>query len=103
MEATVIIAFVHLVTKESLKWRKTEGFLGSYYSFKELKKMNSYPSNHSQPKTSAIVPNMKERLASFTLEVSSLENRQSMFLSQIIRPVLGLTSWSLTAGRMIIL
>lgn len=64
MEAPVIIAFVHLVTKGKSQVEKT-GFLGSYYSFKELKKMNSYPSNLIQPKTSLIVPNMKEKISKF--------------------------------------
>lgn len=44
---------------------KTERFLGSYYSFKELEEMNSYPSNLIQPKTSPIVPNMKEKISKF--------------------------------------
>lgn len=44
---------------------KTEGFLGSHYSFKELKEMNSYPSNLIQPKTSPIIPNMKEKISKF--------------------------------------
>lgn len=45
MKAPVIIAFVHLVTKGKSQVKKKKDFWAIIYSFKELKEMNSYPSN----------------------------------------------------------
>lgn len=60
MKAPVIIAFVHLVTKGKSQVKKKKDFWAIIYSFKELKEMNSYPSNLIKPKTSPIVPNIKD-------------------------------------------
>lgn len=65
MEATVIIAFVHLVTKGKSQVEKQKDFWAVIIHSKSLKKMNSYPSNLIQPKTSPIVPNMKEKISKF--------------------------------------
>lgn len=54
--------------KRKVSSGKTEGFLSSHYSFKELKEMNSYPSNLIQPKMSLIIPNTKEKISKFYFE-----------------------------------
>lgn len=88
MEATVIIAFVHLVTKGKSQVEKQKDFWAVIHS-KSFKK-NELLSFQSDPtKNVSIVPNMKERLTVLLWKSQALKTDSPCFCLRIIRPVLG--------------